>query len=88
MTVLDFLKTFPKTKKNFLKDIYQNLEKNTLNFLLENTDDPEEQRFNMVHTTARTPAEGTFGRAKNKWAVLLRGGGGMRYCCFLIFLIT
>ena len=47
-------------------------------FVSDNSDDPLERRFNVTQSVARQPVEGTFGRSKNKWRILLRGGGGMR----------
>ena len=56
-----------------------------ITFFSVNSDDPGEQAFNIAHTKGRQPVEGTFGRAKNKWRILLRGGGGMRYVYYNSF---
>ena len=45
----------------------------------ENTNDPYEKRFNTTQNTGRSTIECGFGRSKNKWRVMIRGSGGMRF---------
>jgi len=58
---------------------YENFREWLITPFPENTTDPDEIRFNIQHTLARSTIEQGFGRMKNKWRIILKGAGGLRF---------